>query len=402
MEVDEEPRDFADPVEDALPAPNPETELTKAPAARENAPPNPGGACCPIVTPPEDGLGSYEESQKDDPRREQVGETGTEEEPIPVEEALEPREMDATPAVTPPSPGTPTEAVERVTIAEYHAPTPEGYVTPTGVLSATGSPTRPRVSPKRKQLSSSEGREIAAGLVSAVKRHCGSESESISSSRLPGRMPYGLPPRIDGEEPKVIGGEGSQTPTSEGNENPGTLPTTPEHTAHSPGSSQEEGPDDLVFVTPPEEDQPSRTRRGSLIKGEKETNEDFLELLDELTEPPNRPAPVGAPSETESPLPAGSGAIIEDTLPPVEDEREQPSEPEMAAASMRPSSPAAEEEDNPTVPPFQFTQPLNLSTDFRGDDFQSPIGEVTRPYQRHLGITSMRTSDWTYYHAQDE
>ncbi len=66
------------------------------------------------------------------------------------------------------------------------------------------------------------------------------------------------------------------------------------------------------------------------------------------------------------------------------------------------ASPIAEEEDDPTIPPFQFTQPLNQSTDSRGDDFQSPMGEVTRPYQRHLGITSMRTSDWTYYHAQDE
>ncbi len=46
--------------------------------------------------------------------------------------------------------------------------------------------------------------------------------------------------------------------------------------------------------------------------------------------------------------------------------------------------------------------PLNLSTDSCGDDFQSPIGEVTRPYQHHLGKISMKTTDWTYYHAQDE
>ena len=32
------------------------------------------------------------------------------------------------------------EAEEKIPIAEYHAPTPEGYVTPTGVLSATGFP----------------------------------------------------------------------------------------------------------------------------------------------------------------------------------------------------------------------------------------------------------------------
>ena len=101
MEVEEEPRDSTDPVGNASPAPDPETELKKAPAAGEDAPPNPDGACCPIIAPPKDGPGSDKESQKDSPRREQVGETGAEEEPIPVEETLEPREMDATPAVTP-------------------------------------------------------------------------------------------------------------------------------------------------------------------------------------------------------------------------------------------------------------------------------------------------------------
>ena len=241
-------------MEDASPAPDLETEPTKALAAGEDALSNPDGTCCPILMPPEDGPGPDKGNQKDSPRCEQVDEAGTEEEPIPVEETLGPREMDATPAVTPPSPDTSTQAGERVTVAEYHAPTPEGYVTPTGVLSATGSPTRPRASLKWKQLSSPEGSEIAAGLVSVVKRHCGSESESISGSRLPGRMPYGLPPHIDGEEPQAVGRKRSQTPTSEGSESPGALPTTPGHTAHSPGSSQEEGPEDLVFVTPPEED----------------------------------------------------------------------------------------------------------------------------------------------------
>ncbi len=77
--------------------------------------------------------------------------------------------MDATPAVTPPSPEAAPETEEKANMAEYRVSTPEGYVTPTGLLSTTGSPTRPRTSPKRKQLSSPEGSEIAAGLVSAVK-----------------------------------------------------------------------------------------------------------------------------------------------------------------------------------------------------------------------------------------
>ncbi len=77
--------------------------------------------------------------------------------------------MDATPAVTPPSPKAALKMEEGPNVAEYLAPTPEGYVTPTGSLSATGSPTQPRTSLKRKQLSSPEGSEIAVGLVSVVK-----------------------------------------------------------------------------------------------------------------------------------------------------------------------------------------------------------------------------------------
>ncbi len=76
--------------------------------------------------------------------------------------------------------------------------------------------------------------------------------------------------------------------------------------------------------------------------------------------------------------------------------------PEPVAVSTRPSSPASEREDSPAIPPFQFTQPLNVSTDSRGDDFGSPIEEITRPYQRYLGQTSIRRSDWTYYQEQDQ
>ncbi len=139
------------------------------PTVEKRDPSNGDGASHPTVASPENGPGSDEENQKDSLRQEQVGEARAEEKLSPVEETLEPREMDATPVVTPPSPDAAPETEERVNVAEYHAPTPEGYVTPTGVLSATGSPTRPRTSPKQKQLSSQEGSEIAAGLASAVK-----------------------------------------------------------------------------------------------------------------------------------------------------------------------------------------------------------------------------------------
>ncbi len=101
MEVDEEPMDPTDPVEDTLPVHNPETELKEVPAAGESVPPSSDGASYHIMVSREDGHGSSEESQKDS---EQAGEAGAEEKLSLVEETLEPREMDATPAVPPPSP----------------------------------------------------------------------------------------------------------------------------------------------------------------------------------------------------------------------------------------------------------------------------------------------------------
>ncbi len=181
-----------------------------------------------------------------------------------------------------------------------------------------------------------------------------------------------------------------------------TPPTTPEHTAHSSGLSQEEEPEDLIFVTPPEGDRPSRTTKDEPAEGEEDTNGNFLEQLDELAAPPNQPAPVEIPAGAEPPPAAGPDAPTEDVPPPTGDGGWWCPEPEPVATSTPPSSPAAEEPDNPTVPPFQWTRSLNLSSDSHRNDFKSPNGEVTRPYQRHLGKTYMRATDWTYYHAQDE
>ncbi len=144
MEIEEEPINSADPAEDVLPARSPETELEKVPAAGESTPNRPDETCPSTVVP---------------------------------------RETEATPATPSPSPGATPETEERAPVVEHRAPTPEGYATPTGSLSTTGSPTRLRASPKRKQLSSPDGSEIAAGLVSAVKRHCGSTSEPIHTAQ---------------------------------------------------------------------------------------------------------------------------------------------------------------------------------------------------------------------------
>ncbi len=106
-----------------------------------NVPPRSDGASSPIAVPQEDGCDLNEESQKDSLQSLQANEDGAEGGPSFVEETLEPREMDATPAVTPPSPKAAFQTGERANVAEYRAPTPEGYVTPTGLLSAVGSPT---------------------------------------------------------------------------------------------------------------------------------------------------------------------------------------------------------------------------------------------------------------------
>ncbi len=319
-----------------------------------------------------------------------------------MRDTVELLEMDATPAATPPPLAASPEAEERIPIAEYHAPTPEGYVTPTGVLSATGSPTRPRASPKRKQLSSPEGSEIAAGLVSAVKWHCGSESELVLSPRLPGRMPYGLPSCLDGEGQESVGRRESQSSTSERDEGPRTPPTTPMRAALSSNASQEEELKDLVFAMPTEENKSFGTLTDSPAADKEDANGNFLGPLDELAASPNHPTTVGSPAGATLSSPVGHETSEGAVPPSVGSEEEPPIGSEPVAVSARPSSPATEREDSPTIPPFQFTQPLNVSTDSRGDDFGSPIREITRPYQRYSGQTSMRKSDWTYYQEQDQ
>ncbi len=402
MEVDEEPRDSTDPVGDASPAPDPETETAKTLPTEGNTPPNPNGATCPTIMLPEDGPGSDEESWKDRLHCEQVGEAGAEEESVPVGDIVDPREMDTTPAATLLSPATSPETEEKIPIAEYHAPTPEGYVTPTSVLSATGSPTRPRASPKQKQLLSREGSEIAAGLACAVKRHCRSSPELVPSPRLPGRMPYGLPSCLEGEEPERVGGRESQSSTSERDEGLRMPPTTPVHAARSLDVSQGEEPKDPIFATPPEENKSSGTLLNSPATGKEDADGNFLGPLDELAASPNHPTTIRSPAGATLSSPAGP-ETSKGAVPPSVGSGEEPlTGPEPVAASTRPSSPATERKDSPTIPPFQFTQPLDVPTGSRGDDFGSPVVETTKPYQRYLGQTSMRKSDWTYYQEQDQ
>ncbi len=194
----------------------------------------------------------------------------------------------------------------------------------------------------------------------------------------------------------------SQSSMSERDKGPRTPPTTPVHAALSSNASQEGEPEDLVFATPPEENKSSGTPIDSPAAGKEDANGNFLGPLDELAASPNHPTTVRSPAGATPSSPVGPETSEGDVPPSVGSEEEPPTGPEPVAASTRPSSLAMEKEDSPIIPPFQFTQPLNVSTDSRGDEFGSPIGEITRPYQRYLGQTSMRSSDWTYYHEQDQ
>ncbi len=102
MEVDEEPINPTDPVEDILPVHSPEAELKEVPAAGESVPPCPDGASSPIMVPREDGCDLNEESQKDSLQNEPAGEAEAERSPSFVEETLELQEMEATPGAISP------------------------------------------------------------------------------------------------------------------------------------------------------------------------------------------------------------------------------------------------------------------------------------------------------------
>ncbi len=235
-----------------------------------------------------------------------------------------------------------------------------------------------------------------------VKRHCGSMPELAPSPRLPGHKPYGLSPCLEKEEPGKVERRKSQSSTSEGDESLRTPPTTPVHVARSLSISQEEEPGDPVFATPPEENKAPEMPRNSPTTGMRDADGNLQGPLDKLAASPNHPAVVGSPAGTALSSPArpeaSGGAVSLFTG----SEEESLTGPEPAVPSRRSSSPAMEGEDNITIPPFQFTQLLNVSTYSRGKDFESPGGEITEPYRRYLGQTSMKRSDWTYYQEQDQ
>ncbi len=250
MEVDEGPTNPTDLVEEMSPV------MSTPPRSGE---PAPIGTSSPITVPGDDGIDPSEGSRRDNLQGMEADSDEAEERFSLAEEVLEPREMGATPAEARLPPELKPDMEEKASVAEYTAPTPEGCVTTTGLLSATGSLSRPRASPKRKQPSSPEGSEIAAEWVSTVKRHCGSVSEHAPSSRLPGRMLYGASSLDQKEGPGAVEEGGDRAPILQEDEGPAVPPMTPGNTSDPPESNPGEESEDLLFAMPPEGDKPLRT-----------------------------------------------------------------------------------------------------------------------------------------------
>ncbi len=199
-----------------------------------------------------------------------------------------------------------------------------------------------------------------------VKRHCGSASELVPDQRLPGRMPYGLSSRLDEEEPESVGRMERQSSTFVRAEDWRIPSATPTCAVLSSNASQDEDPEDLVFATPPEENKSFGTQSNSPAADKGDANGNLLGPLDELAASPSHSMIVGSPAGAILSSPAGQETPEESVLLSVRSEGEPPTGSEPAEVSTRPSSPAAEGEDNLTIPPFQFTQPLNVSTDSWG------------------------------------
>ncbi len=266
MEIEEKPINSADPAEEVLPARGPETKLEKVPAAGKSTPSRPDETCSSTVVP---------------------------------------RETEATSTTPSPSPGATPETKERAPVVGHRAPTPEGYATPTGSLSATESPTRLRTSPKRKQLSSPDGSEIAAGLVSVVKRHCGSASEPIPCAQLTGQTPSGLPSCVGGEQLEVVGGKESRTPTVEKDGDLEIPPTTPDRVDPSLDPSQGGETDDPVFATPPEGDRSPGTAKGEATRVQEDINGNLPGQPDEFVVAQSQHTSLESPAGTQPQPPAG-------------------------------------------------------------------------------------------------
>ncbi len=81
--------------------------------------------------------------------------------------------------------------------------------------------------------------------------------EHTSSSRLPGRMPYGTSSLAEKEGLGAAGEGGDKAPIQQKEEDPTTPPVTPGNMGEPPELNPGEEPEDLLFTMPPEGDRPS-------------------------------------------------------------------------------------------------------------------------------------------------
>ncbi len=182
--MDEGPTDPTDLVEETSPALSTGADLIETPAEVIRSPPHSGGLApigtsSPIVTTEDGGSDPNEGSLKDD-LQDIEAESDEVEKFSLANEVLEPQGTEAPPAMTSSPPEAEPDIEKESGVAGQSVPMTEWCVTPTDLLSVD-SPSRSRTNPKRKQLSPSEGSEIATDWENTVKRHRGSTPEHTPS-----------------------------------------------------------------------------------------------------------------------------------------------------------------------------------------------------------------------------
>ncbi len=232
MDTEEGPTDPTDPVGEPSPANSPSADSTRKPVGVigtifHSGEPASIGTSSPVVTPRDSEPGPDVGNQEGDPQDVEAESDGADEKYSLGNEELGPRGMEATPALASSPPETVPDARESSAEIGQTVPTTERCITPTDLLSVD-SPSRPRISPKRKQLSPPEGREVAEDWENAVKRHSGSTPEHTPFSRLPGRMPYWSPPLAEEMGLGATGEEGGESMPPREKEEPVAAPTMPD------------------------------------------------------------------------------------------------------------------------------------------------------------------------------
>ncbi len=338
MEVEEEPMDSADPVEETLSTHGTSADPIEMPTEIIGTSPHSGKLAplrtsSPITVSGDGGINLNEGSRRDNPQDMEAESDEADKKFSLAKEVLEPRGIDATPAATSLPLETGPDITEGSGVVRQIVPTTERCVTPMDLLTAD-SPSRPRTSPKRTQLSSPEGSEIAAGWDNSIKRHRSSTPEHTPISRLPSRMPYWTPCLAEKEGPGAAGEGGDKSPLPRKDEEPMAPLVAPEDVGEPSELQRGEELKDLLFMAPLDGDKPSGPSGDEFALAQGVVDPSEEEKLPKLPEGEESDAargkikPVETPAETEPQPPLRPEASEVGIRPPDGDEGQQPSESE--------------------------------------------------------------------------